>query len=316
MAQLNIQNKKVFGLFLAVLTIFIWGITFVSTKYLLQSFSALEILFIRFFVAYIVLLVLSPRKLILQKKTHEFYFLLAGLSGITLYQFLENIAISYTTASNVSIIVSICPIFTAITSQIFLKEKHITPNFVIGFVLAILGVALVCFNGTVSLKLNPKGDFLALGAAISWGFYSLAVSKINKIGYSSIQSTRRVFFYSLLLMIPLVILGLIFQNPQMKINLSLNENKIRFSNWLNHVNLLFLGVLASGFCFSAWNIACKCLGTVKVTVGLYLIPVVTTIFAFFVLKEPFTLMGTLGAILTITGLFITTSGKNGKNDAM
>ena len=58
---------------------------------------------------------------------------LAGLTGVTLYQFTENLALDFTTASNVSIIVAICPIFTALTSQIFLKEKHLTLNFCLGF---------------------------------------------------------------------------------------------------------------------------------------------------------------------------------------
>ena len=41
------------GYLLAAVTVIIWGITFVCTKDLLQDFSALEILFVRFIVAYI-----------------------------------------------------------------------------------------------------------------------------------------------------------------------------------------------------------------------------------------------------------------------
>jgi drug/metabolite transporter (DMT)-like permease len=43
---------------------------------------------------------------------------------------------------------------------------------------------------------------------------------------------------------------------------------------------------------------------VKVSCGLYLIPVVTIIFAFFVLGEKITLLGGLGAAITIAGLFV------------
>ena len=73
---------------------------------------------------------------------------------------------------------------------------------------------------------------------------------------------------------------------------------------MNWVNLVFLGVLASGFCFSAWNKACEIVGTVKVSCGLYLIPVVTIVFAFFVLGEKITVLGIIGTVITITGLFI------------
>ena len=81
-------------------------------------------------------------------------------------------------------------------------------------------------------------------------------------------------------------------------------NESRFANPLNWLNLGFLGLGASAFCFAAWNIACEKLGTVRATVGIYLIPVVTIIFAFFALGEKISLMGAVGAVLTIAGLFV------------
>lgn len=300
-----------FGYLLATVTVIIWGITFVCTKSLLQDFSALEILFFRFIIAYIGLWIMNPKSEKIAKKDN-LLFCFAGLSGVVLYQFSENIAINFTTASNVSVIVSICPLFTAIIAQIFLKEKHITPFFILGFIISIIGVFFVSLNGNIQLKINPKGDLLALFAGICWGFYSLFVSMINKKEYNLICSTRRIFFFAVIFMIPLMIIGNKISNitansdliNSMNVNLNFSENIQRFKNFLNVGNLLFLGLLASGFCFSAWNKACKLVGTVKISFGLYLIPVVTIIFAFFTLKEKISLMGLLGAILTITGLFI------------
>ena len=300
-----------FGYLLAIVTVIIWGITFVCTKSLLQDFSALEILFFRFIIAYIGLWIMNPKNEKIAKKDN-LLFCFAGLSGVVLYQFSENIAINFTTASNVSVIVSICPLFTAIIAQIFLKEKHITPFFILGFIISIIGVFFVSLNGNIQLKINPKGDLLALFAGICWGFYSLFVSMINKKEYNLICSTRRIFFFAVIFMIPLMIIGNNISNitansdliNSMNVNLNFSENIQRFKNFLNVGNLLFLGLLASGFCFSAWNKACKLVGTVKISFGIYLIPVVTIIFAFFTLHEKISFMGLLGAILTITGLFI------------
>ncbi|MBE6361507.1 MAG: DMT family transporter [Treponema bryantii] len=300
-----------FGYLLATVTVIIWGITFVCTKSLLQDFSALEILFFRFIIAYIGLWIMNPKSEKIAKKDN-LLFCFAGLSGVVLYQFSENIAINFTTASNVSVIVSICPLFTAIIAQIFLKEKHITPFFILGFIISIIGVFFVSLNGNIQLKINPKGDLLALFAGICWGFYSLFVSMINKKEYNLICSTRRIFFFAVIFMIPLMIIGNNISNitansdliNSMNVNLNFSENIQRFKNFLNVGNLLFLGLLASGFCFSAWNKACKLVGTVKISFGIYLIPVVTIIFAFFTLHEKISFMGLLGAILTITGLFI------------
>lgn len=299
------KNSKFVGYFAVCFSIFIWGITFVCTKHLLIYFSALEILFVRFILAYCFLFVLNPRRLKLSSK-ENFLVAIAGLTGVTLYQFTENLALDFTTASNVSIIVGICPIFTALTSQIFLKEKHLSFNFCLGFCLAFVGVILVSFNGKINFNLSPKGDILALISAICWGFYSLFLTMINKKGYNTILITRKIFFYAILFMIPLMICGVFAENPKSTayVELSASLNAERFSSILNWILLCFLGIIASGFCFVAWNKACNILGTVKISTGLYLIPVITIFFAAIFLNEKITLMGTIGSALTIIGLFV------------
>lgn len=315
------RSNPVLGYVFACLTVFFWGITFVCTKTLLEDFSALEILFYRFTAAYIGLWIMNPRAEKVEKKDIILY-VFAGLSGVVVYQFAENVAINFTTASNVSVIVSICPLFTAIIAQIFLKEKHITPFFIIGFLFCIFGISLVSLNGKTNLSINPKGDLLALLASISWGFYSLIVTIINKKKYNLICSTRRIFFFALIWMIPLIIAG-VFVNESglesgmtktMAVDFAVLVNKMRFSKPLNCVYILFLGFVASGFCFAAWNKACYELGTVKITKGLYLIPVITIIFAFFVLDEKITWMGAIGTVVTISGLFISGIKKSDKSE--
>ncbi len=291
---MSFRDKKVFGYLLAAACVFFWGITFVCTKYLLRDFSPLEILFYRFIAAYLGLWILRPRYEKIAARDN-ILFALAGFSGVILYQLFENIAINYTNASNVSVIVSICPLFTVIFSQIFLKEKHLSVWFIIGFIISITGVTLVCLNGNKTLEFKPKGDFLALFSAVCWGLYSVVISLINRKNYDQICATRRIFFFAVLMMIPLMI----FTN-----DISILQNSSRFTKPLNILSLLFLGIIASGFCFAAWNKACKIVGTVKVSCGLYLIPIVTIIFAFFVLGEKITLAGALGAAITIAGLFV------------
>ncbi|MCR5762657.1 MAG: DMT family transporter [Treponema sp.] len=315
---MNENSRKLWGIFLAAFSIFIWGITFVCTKYLLNDFSSLEILFYRFIAAYIGLWILHPKFEKIAARDN-ILFALAALSGVVLYQLTENIAIHFTNASNVSVIVSICPLFTAVISQIFLKEKHLSFWFITGFIISILGVGLVCFNGNSALEFNPKGDVLALLSGICWGFYSMLVSILNRRKYSRFCSTRRIFFFAVLIMIPLSLFGWgltprsepaasavsadgFVQSLYFYIDSALNA--ARFAKPLNWINLLFLGVLASGVCFATWNKACEIVGTVKVSCAIYLIPVVTVIFAFFALGEKITPMGALGTAITIIGLFI------------
>ena len=298
------KHTALTGYLLATFSVLVWGVTFVSTKALLGDFSALEILLYRFVAAYFALWIIRPK---VEKITFKenLMFALAGLSGVVVYQFAENAALSYTACSNVSIIVSLCPMLTAVIAQIFLKEKHITTWFMIGFVIAIPGVAMVSLNGIGTLEFNPKGDLLAMFAAVCWGFYSLCVSIINRKKYDSVCSTRRIFFYAVVFMIPLTIGGS-FAKPDSPwyFSFSADVNAERFSNVTNIINMLFLGVVASGLCFWAWNKACDRLGTVRVSSGIYLIPVVTIFFAHIFLGETLSIMGAVGAGLTIVGLFV------------
>jgi len=306
------KRRKILGILLASFSIFVWGITFVSTKYLLSDFSSLEILTFRFFTAYIGLWIIHPKFVKIQF-ADNILFVLAALSGVELYQLFENIAIHFTNASNVSVIVGISPLFTAILSQAFLKERHLSLWFIIGFVISIVGIALVCFNGSVSLSFNPKGDILALSAAVCWSFYSFLVSLINRKLYDPICATRRLFFFAILIMIPLSLMGWGLETHcenasdfvcSLYFSFDKSVNAERFSKIWNIVNLLFLGIFASGICFTTWNKACQITGTVKISCMIYLIPVVTIFFAFFFLGEKITLQGGIGSAVTIAGLFV------------
>lgn len=304
------MKKQALPYILAAFCILVWGVSFICTKYLLRTFSSLEILILRFVTGYIAFCIISPKPLKTSGIKEELLFMGAGLSGLTLYQFVENIAIYFTAANNVSIIVSTCPMFTAIIAAIFLHEKTITKNFVLGFVIAMTGIVLVTLNGSSEFSLSPKGDLLALGSAICWGFYSLFVSKINSLGHGNFASTRRIFFWALIFMIPLAVYGLVFGGKSTSINFCPTENTARWSDWKNILNLVILGVFASSLAFVAWNKTCKALGTVKTTAAIYMVCVVTIIFSFIFLGEKISLAGLFGTFLTILGLFISEKKQN------
>lgn len=108
------ENKQLTGHILALVTVLFWGTTFISTKILLNDFSPVEIQFYRFIIGLAALAVVYPYKMKVENKKHEVYFAAAGFCGITLCYLLENIALTYTMASNVGVIGSLVPIFTAL----------------------------------------------------------------------------------------------------------------------------------------------------------------------------------------------------------
>lgn len=286
------RRKEIQGHLFSVFTIFIWGTTFISTKILLKAFTPIEILFIRFVIGFLALLVLYPHRLKVRERKQELYFAGAGLCGITLYFLLENIALTYTFASNVGVIISIAPFFTAIFAHLLLDGEKMRVQFFVGFAVAVAGIFLISFNGSSNLKLNPLGDILAVLAAVVWAIYSVLTKKISGYHYHTILVTRRIFFYGLLFMIP--VLFIVQFEPDIS----------QIIKPVNLFNILFLGLGASAICFVTWNYALKILGAVKTSVYIYMVPVITVITSVLILHETITGIAALGILLTLAGLII------------
>lgn len=286
------DKKQILGHVLACGTQIMWGATFVSTKVLLNYFQPVEVLFTRAVLAFIALLIFFPHHLKLKNPKQEFAFAGAGLFGIVLYFMLENTALTMTYASNVGIIVACAPFFVAVAVGIFFKNEKSGKFFYIGFVIAMTGVILISMNGQKSFNLNPAGAGLAFLAMISWGAYSALVKKIGEWDYPTIAVTRRIYFYAILFLIPV----LIKQKASWDISLIHNPQVVS--------NFLFLGIGASAMGFMLWNLSTKWIGAVKTSVYIYVLPVVTVVLSMLILHEKMTVISVFGSLLIFVGLII------------
>ena len=289
------EKNNISGHITALITILIWGLTFISTKILLVDFTPIEILFFRFVIGFLALLIVYPHRLKLTDRKQEWIFACAGLTGVTLYYLLQNFALIHSLASNIGVVVSVAPFFTAILAHFFADKEKLKPNFFIGFIAAISGIILMSFSGGSGFEFHPLGDILAVLAAAVWAVYSLLAKKISTFGYNSIATTRHTFFYGLLFLVPVFLLT--------DSRLALE----RFEESANLLNMLFLGLAASAICFVTWNYAVKLLGPVKTSVYIYIVPVVTVLSSVLILHEKITLVLALGIILALIGLFVSES---------
>lgn len=135
------------------------------------------------------------------------------------------------------------------------------------------------------------GDFLAILAALSWAFYSVMIKKIGT-SYKNIYISRKIFFYAILTMLPV----LIYEKG--------NFGSSEFFTGKVISNLLFLGILASSICYVLWNKVIFNIGAVKANNFIYLSPLFTTIFSALILHEKITLVAVLGGILIIFGVYV------------
>ena len=284
----------------AFLVVAIWGSTFVFTKLLLLGgFSPAQIFTLRFIIAYAMLLVFClwrGIRWLCDSWKDELLMLGLGISGGSLYFLAENEAMNHTTTTNTSLIVCLCPLFASLLIGLFYKSQRLNRTQIIGTIIAATGLVVVVMNGHFVLHLSPLGDALAFIACICWAVYSLLMIPANS-KYDTIFVTRKVFFYGLLSMIPYFIFfpGLnvqkLFEQPALL--------------W----NLLFLGCVASTFCFLTWNWVMKKLGAIIVTNYVYFNPVTTILFAWLLLSEPITGYFIFGTVLILVGMYLSDKHK-------
>ena len=279
----------------AFLVVSIWGSTFVFTKLLLLAgLTPAQIFTLRFIIAYLMLLVFCLwRGIRWMADSWKDELLMAGLgiSGGSLYFLAENGAMNYTTTTNTSLIVCLCPLFASALISLFYKSQRLSRTQTLGTLMAAAGVVVVVMNGHFVLHLSPKGDALAFVACLCWAVYSLLMIPANA-RYDTVFITRKVFFYGLLSMIPYFML-----RPGLNTHLLLGQPALLW-------NLLFLGCVASTLCFLAWNWTMKKLGAVVVTNYVYFNPVVTILFAWLLLSESITVYFLLGTLLILVGMYL------------
>lgn len=279
----------------AIVTISCWGASFVSTKVLMEQggFTPIEMFVYRFACAYVLMLLLTCNKRLLARNWRdELSFVVCGVCAGSLYFITENYALRHTTASNVSLLASISPIFTTLLLGLFYKMR-IKGGVIIGSVIAFVGVGFVVMSGSAEgLEIHPLGDMLALSAALSWGVYSIVVKRLIPL-YNSFFITRKLFLYGVLTGLPLLL-----AQPEPYHLAELFD--ISHPEYVS--NFAFLVIMCSVVSYLIWNEAMKALGSVTANNYLYGQPIVTMVIGVAALGEPLTVMGCVGCALIIGGL--------------
>lgn len=280
----------------AVVAVAAWGVSFVNTRVLLDNgFSPLEVYVFRCIIAYALLLAFCHKRMRALNGRHELLFLLCGICGGSVYFVAENMALLYTSTTNVSLITSTSPLINALLVGLLYKEERPNRGVVIGSVIAMTGVVMVILGGspgesTSGFAHGILGDSLSLLAAVCWSIYALLLRKLQAF-YSALYVTRKTFFYGLITSLPFLML-----QPS---NLTFEA----FTLPVVWVNLLILALIASSLSFVIWAWVIARIGAVKAGNYLYFQPVVTLIFGAIVLHEAMSMLGIVGGVVTILGVY-------------
>lgn len=284
------QNEKL-GHLMAIVCVTIWGSSFVVSKGLMTFLNPVQLILLRFGLAYGLLWILYPKWYFRWKE--EWRFLAMAIFANTLYYWAENTALTLTQTANVSILVSTSPIITALILAVFRKEERLTKKQTLGFAVAFGGVVLVVLNGAFMLRVNPAGDLLALVAAVSWALYGMLLRRWADT-YDSLLLTRKLMFYGILTVLPLVLLD----------NQPIDMEKLLTISSM--VKLSYLAFVCGAGCYLLWSGAVKRIGILQSNLYIYMVPLVTLIVSALVLSETVTPMGIAGILFVIIGMIFGT----------
>ena len=295
MKYTNVYSKNSSPVLYHLLAFFVaavWGVSFVSTSKLLDAgIQPTEIYIIRFVIAYLVILALTFRKIMSDSLKDEVLFMICGLCGGSIYYIGENTALQYTLVTNVSLLVTLSPIITVLLTKLMYKTEQLSKGFIVGSIIAFIGVACVIFNSSFNIEVKPLGDLLSIFAAVSFAIYCIVVKKLNA-RYDTLFISRKIFFYGVVTALPF----LTFQDHFMDFAI-LKEPVV----WMH---ILFLGVVCSMLAFILWNEAINKLGASRASNYLYFSPLITLIASVWLLNENVSIVGYIGCALTIGGVIV------------
>ncbi len=288
------MTKKSFAVYLsAIIAMVFWALSFIWYKEVLVLYKPVSLVLMRLIISSILLLTVTAslgRLDRIERKDIKSFVFLSFLSPF-LYFLGESYGVSYMSSTLAAVIIATIPLFSPIGAYYYLKERISMMNFV-GIVVSVVGVALVVFHQGFNITdVHPIGLVFMLLAVVSALGYSIIIKRLadryNVFSIVAYQNLIGIFFF-----LPLFF----FLDFKQFVSVT--------PTWDVIVPLLNLGVFASTFAFIFFTYAIKNLGISKANIFTNAIPVLTAIFAYFILKEQITPLKMAGILVVVLGLFL------------
>jgi drug/metabolite transporter (DMT)-like permease len=273
----------------------LWGGTFIAGRIVSQGIDPYSAAFFQFAIASICLLALTrhvkgtlpaPRK-------HQYIpLILLGLSGIVCYTIFFFKGLELIEAGRASVIVAQNPIFIALLSAYFFKER-LTFTKIFAVCLSVCGASVVITDGHLSEFFYGEfgaGELYIFGCVASRVTYSLlgkavmtALSPITSVTYSVLIGTIILFFPA-------------FAHGAFRQCLSYS-----FVQWMG---LLYFGLFGTVVAFLWFYQGIQHIGPMKSGMFLNIVPISGILLGFFLLNEPLTASLFIGGLCVCGGVYL------------
>jgi len=277
---------------LMLLTVTLWGWSFVATKICLDYMTPLEIIGLRYLLGLPVLLaIILFKRLRMRLARHDVGVILLASAVITVHFLIQITGMKYTTATNTGWIIAVTPLVLVVLSVAFLKER-ITRLALTGAATATVGILLLVSKGRLfDLSwLKSTGDWLVLGSAHTWAVYTVVTRDVTR------RNNPLLVSFAVLAFSAVIILG--------GMAFAADWNKLWHLPLKPVIAILFLGVGCLALAFWFWQEGVSKLGAAKAGFFLYLEPLATTALAVPYLGESFGLFTAVGGLMVLAGVYL------------
>lgn len=274
-----------------LISVLFWGISYIAIKVVLKELEPVEMISARFLLAAPVLfLIMKKKRLVAWPVAMKGKLIIASLV-VFLHFWVMATGMKETSASNTAWILTTAPIFIAMLSWAYLKEKFSGWQW-IGLVFACSGVLLLTYNGdSNNLQwINSRGDMIVLGSCVTWAFYTIGTREIT----AKVHPIVATFWMTVIAGIVFVPYTLATSGIERYTGLSIEVT----------LGLLFLGICSLAIAFWLWSEGLARQTAAEVGVWLYVEPLFTVLAAWAILNEVPTWWLAGGAILITAGVFV------------
>jgi drug/metabolite transporter (DMT)-like permease len=286
----RIKNKSYIAL---TATSIIWGTTWVAARIGVRHMPALEISYIRQFIAGVILLIfffLRGEKL---PSLIQFRWLF--ILSIFMFVFANGFStwsVKYISSGLAALISALYPLCVVIIEMIFFRKNSNTPLTFIGLLIGIAGVAVVFYENAFHEQADGYGFGVLLGfvAMLSWSIGTIFITR-NKYQMNPYYAVGWQMFISSFL------IALLAHTT----NNNIPYAQIPFESWMVIVYLICIGSLAA---FAAFIYTVKYMPPAVASLYAYINPIVAMITGALLLNEPLTANLIFGALITLVGVYI------------
>ena len=290
-----LRKERIF-LFLVLLLAVIRGSSYIFIKNIIDNQSPFEIIFFRFFLTGIILLIFYIKEF----KSLNYYDLIFGLlAGIFLFSAFafQTYGLKYTTVSKQSFLTSLYIVIIPLLDFIFFKNK-IKKNVIALFFLILVGLLFISFKDFKNFEFSLNfGDILTILCALGFALNILLFSKIKKFNINVINIT-------IIQMLAIGILAFIFQ--------IIFEKKV--INFSMNFSLIYLILICTMLNFTIQNISQKYVPAHIMGLILSLEAIFGTVFAIIFLNETISQNFIIGTFLIAIAVILIQYFENKRGD--